>query len=814
MSIVSQFEGTVSLVLTKVKKNVSENQVIATIKGNDGKSYEIRSPVAGTLEDFSVSKNDHVVIGQEIGMVKLCSHAVLMRDICVSCGFSVKQSDSVFAGFMSTDQSFKISKEYAKEKEDHLAQKYMQEKKLVLVLDFDNTLAHCSEVRPPANPSFTQFSPVYPTQSIFNCEKLLGIHLLESIYESKLTKEQLKTLNMEEPSNYHEIPLYGSPDLFSKRSEMRKMSRLEAQTLDHPLFESQEDLSDWTITENRRNHLRKILEGSTHTLLFPEIDINSNPVPSVPLFLKFRPGLYHFLSSLKSKYELWIFTHGTQDYIISALKVVDPLGLYFPPSTRVLSRHHSKFHSEGRKSLSLLFPSLSHLCAIVDDRSDVWGEEEQALVRCSDYLFLPRYLKPEIKDFYLGKNKRSATEVIYGWEGGWDRYLRKLGPSVCRKIKEVCEEIRGRQATSGEKEETECSLEGCGVKRKSEGEKGEEEVEVKRVRLVNEEEKEEKKENLPEETEGEIAGSVPCFICPDEEVLATIEDEDEDEEKNEISTANQVDDRISWGVGAALLTYDREDDRQLFRLVRLLNGVHDHFFTFPVSVSESISAILKGILEGVNFTSYGYWMVGEAAGVTKDNAAEKCVLFRLAQRLGAVYTSDFDEDLTTHYLTTYPVEGELKKIEEANKYRSKMDKIKVVSMSWLRRAVFSFAKGNEDHYPAPTEVDPFYLKNMKEEVITPETAMSSTFTMPLAGDIQFSPTARGGFEMSTAFWERSAENDECYWEKVDWKKQSESKEEQTRREGDNSELKSTENSEDLENVLDDMFNDLESSRKD
>lgn len=299
-----------------------------------------------------------------------------MGDTCVGCGSKVTRNDTVFAGFMSTDQSFKIAKNFVEEKENALLKKYLTEKRLVLVLDFDNTLAHCSTVPPPINSKHPNASPVYGTlsETILNSEKVYAVHFLEAMYSMKISSSQAKRLGLLLPEDYDLLPLYG-PDIIFPENILLTDDNLELIKNDNSL--------------RKRKFLRDVLEGATHAL-----DVPSGGPDWIlpPHYLKFRPGLYDFLDDLRSKFELWIYTQGTADYIETALARVDPLSIFFGGNTRVLSREHKTCASlcskGGAKSLKMLFPSISHLCIVIDDRVDVWGNEE-ALLRCSDYTFLP-----------------------------------------------------------------------------------------------------------------------------------------------------------------------------------------------------------------------------------------------------------------------------------------------------------------------------------------------------------------------------------------------------------------------------------------
>ncbi|KAF0734974.1 hypothetical protein Ae201684_008447 [Aphanomyces euteiches] len=102
-------------------------------------------------------------------------------------------------------------------------------------------------------------------------------------------------------------------------------------------------------------------------------DIIHFEIPGIPTphVLKLRPGLSTFLNELSSKYEMWIYTHGTRQYAEKIAEIIDPNQTYF--GGRIVSR--SDTPDIGHKSLKLLFPSCDDSMIIVlDDRIDVWKE--------------------------------------------------------------------------------------------------------------------------------------------------------------------------------------------------------------------------------------------------------------------------------------------------------------------------------------------------------------------------------------------------------------------------------------------------------
>lgn len=99
-------------------------------------------------------------------------------------------------------------------------------------------------------------------------------------------------------------------------------------------------------------------------------------------YIKLRPGLQEFLSTISKSYELHIYTMGTRAYAQHIAKIVDPDRKIF--ADRILSRDESG--SLTVKNLKRLFPVDTKMVVIIDDRGDVW-HWSQNLIKVTPYDF-------------------------------------------------------------------------------------------------------------------------------------------------------------------------------------------------------------------------------------------------------------------------------------------------------------------------------------------------------------------------------------------------------------------------------------------
>jgi FCP1-like phosphatase family protein len=125
--------------------------------------------------------------------------------------------------------------------------------------------------------------------------------------------------------------------------------------------------------------------------------------------MKVRPGAIAFLEHAKSRFQLYVYTHGTLEYASVVLRALDPQGELFGSPPRLIAREGQRVE---HKSLHKIFPTEHKLVLILDDRSDVWLDADNNLVQVTPYLF-----------FSDGDRSRIGLEAScpplkpLGWEG-------------------------------------------------------------------------------------------------------------------------------------------------------------------------------------------------------------------------------------------------------------------------------------------------------------------------------------------------------------------------------------------------------------
>ena len=120
-----------------------EKEVIAKylLKGEKNINY-VKSPIYGWIIKYE--KNDKVLI------LEKCKHEVFYVNLCTKCGYEKTEKDEKEIksyGFVNKD--FYFSKEKAESLEKSRVEDYLTSKKLILLLDLDNTILHCCSIQIP-----------------------------------------------------------------------------------------------------------------------------------------------------------------------------------------------------------------------------------------------------------------------------------------------------------------------------------------------------------------------------------------------------------------------------------------------------------------------------------------------------------------------------------------------------------------------------------------------------------------------------------------------------------------------------------------
>jgi FCP1-like phosphatase family protein len=115
-----------------------DNIVKYILKGKNDINY-VKSPIYGWIEKYD--ENDKTLILQK------CKHEMFYGNLCVKCEYKKTEQDEKFIkSYGFTKNNFYLSKEKAESLEKAQVEDYLTAKKLILLLDLDNTILHCCSV--------------------------------------------------------------------------------------------------------------------------------------------------------------------------------------------------------------------------------------------------------------------------------------------------------------------------------------------------------------------------------------------------------------------------------------------------------------------------------------------------------------------------------------------------------------------------------------------------------------------------------------------------------------------------------------------
>ncbi|XP_037084771.1 RNA polymerase II subunit A C-terminal domain phosphatase-like [Pollicipes pollicipes] len=115
---------------------------------------KFKSDTFGNLEKITVKSGDVVHPGLEVAQMGACQHPVVMKDLCAECGADLRTEDnqgSASVAMLHSIPELRVSKEQAETIGKRDTELLLKHKKLVLLVDLDQTLIHTTNDEIPAN---------------------------------------------------------------------------------------------------------------------------------------------------------------------------------------------------------------------------------------------------------------------------------------------------------------------------------------------------------------------------------------------------------------------------------------------------------------------------------------------------------------------------------------------------------------------------------------------------------------------------------------------------------------------------------------
>lgn len=140
---------------------------------------------------------------------------------------------------------------------------------------------------------------------------------------------------------------------------------------------------DHTLLHATKNPLAELAYANSE-IAFDTFKIHFENSVKQPYYVKLRPGLRDFLSSLKHHYHIALYTMGLRPYAEKVMAVIDPDDSIIQQRALCRDDHPTTMI----KSLQRLFPCDESAVVVVDDRSDVWDTPEN-VIQCHKFHFWP-----------------------------------------------------------------------------------------------------------------------------------------------------------------------------------------------------------------------------------------------------------------------------------------------------------------------------------------------------------------------------------------------------------------------------------------
>lgn len=128
--------------------------VKTTPDGNQAMELKFKSDTSGSVESIKAKTGEVLAPGSKVAVVVPCQHPVVMKNMCAECGADLQCEDnqgSASVAMLHSIPELRVSKEQAETIGKQDTELLLKHKKLVLLVDLDQTLIHTTNDDIPAN---------------------------------------------------------------------------------------------------------------------------------------------------------------------------------------------------------------------------------------------------------------------------------------------------------------------------------------------------------------------------------------------------------------------------------------------------------------------------------------------------------------------------------------------------------------------------------------------------------------------------------------------------------------------------------------
>ncbi|CAK1584712.1 unnamed protein product [Parnassius mnemosyne] len=154
-------EKPLKVIKWKVKQGafVSHGQILflySDSSGNNSELKKFKAVRAGTISSIKVKEGDIAEPGGCVADLEECRHPTVMKEMCAECGADLRSDEGVkhdvaIVPMVHSVPELKVSEELAQKLGREDAERLLKDRKLVLLVDLDQTLVHTTNDNIPPN---------------------------------------------------------------------------------------------------------------------------------------------------------------------------------------------------------------------------------------------------------------------------------------------------------------------------------------------------------------------------------------------------------------------------------------------------------------------------------------------------------------------------------------------------------------------------------------------------------------------------------------------------------------------------------------
>ncbi|KAL0869694.1 hypothetical protein ABMA27_005939 [Loxostege sticticalis] len=154
-------EKPVKVIKWKVKQGafVLQGQILFLYNDSSGSNTDLKkykATRAGTISSLKVKEGDIAEPGTVFAEIEACQHPTVMKEMCADCGADLRADDGpnrdvAVVPMVHSIPELKVSEELAQKLGRDDADRLLKDKKLVLLVDLDQTLVHTTNDNIPPN---------------------------------------------------------------------------------------------------------------------------------------------------------------------------------------------------------------------------------------------------------------------------------------------------------------------------------------------------------------------------------------------------------------------------------------------------------------------------------------------------------------------------------------------------------------------------------------------------------------------------------------------------------------------------------------